>query len=249
MSALTVILGTPDSGLRDYGERLANSANGVCLSDLKLCLASNVAELLQMIELAQEPIERALLAALSAHVPQAKHDAYAYLAERSGWTIATLLWAIVQGLAGKPLVIVDELAGFRIHEAERWFAMQPQALFVHALTPRADFERASLRRYNTRLFVPPDYRDHHIAHPSPLLKPMLAWYQLHSTLGRAFADRDPVRRCRVEVGPQAPATVEALDVLARRQAQAEFWRWPSGGRASAETPTIDELQAWLQAAR
>lgn len=249
MSAVTVILGTPDSGLRDYGERLADRASGVCLSDLKLCLAKNVAELLQMIELAQEPIERSLLAALSAHVPQARRDALSYLAERSDWNIATLLWAIVQGIAGRPLVIVDELAGFRIVDAERWFAMQPQALFVHALTPRDDFERASRRRYDTRLFVPPDYRDHNIANPSPVLKPVLAWYQLHSTLGRALADRDSLRRCRVEIGPQAPGTIEALEVLAQRQSQAEFWRWPFGGRASAETPTIDEFEAWLQASR
>jgi hypothetical protein len=249
MSALTVILGTPDSGLRDYGERLASSANGVCLSDLKLCLAANVAELLQMIELAQEPIERSLLAALETHVPQAKRHAYAYLAERGDWSIATLLWAIVHSLAGRPLVIVDELAGFRIVDAERWFVMQPQALFVHALTPRADFERASLRRYHTRLFVPPDYRDHNIANPSPVLKPVLAWYQLHSTLGRALAERDSLRRCRVEIGPQAPDTIEALDDLADRQGQSEFWRWPFGGRASAETPTIDEFEAWLQTSR
>ncbi|WP_341920986.1 hypothetical protein [Hydrocarboniphaga effusa] len=249
MSASTVILGTPDSGLREYGERLAKSANGVCLSDLKLCLAANVAELLQMIELAQEPIERSLLAALATHVPQAKRDAYAYLAERGDWTIATLLWAIVQGLAGRPLVIVDELAGFRIGETERWFSMQPQALFVHALTPRADFERASLRRYDTRLFVPPDYRDHNIAHPSPVLKPVLAWYQLHSTLARALADCDAVRRCRIEVGAEAPASLAALDTLASRQSGAAFWSWPFGRNGSAGTPTPDELERWLESHR
>ena len=250
MSPLTVVLGTPDSGLRAYGERLASSANGLCLSDLKLCVAANVGELLEMIEVAQEPMARSLFAALSAHVPQARRDAQAYLAERSDWSIATLLWALVQGLEkgleGKPLVIVDELAGFRIAEAERWFSMQPQALFVHALTPRADFERASLRRYNGRLFIPPDYRDHNIVHPAPLLKPVLAWYQLQSTLGRAFSDRQALRRCRIDVRPEAPVSLAALDELARQQSAADFWRWPFGRNGSADTPTPDELGRWLE---
>lgn len=247
MTALTVILGTPDSGLRDYGEQLAKNAGGVCLSDLKLCVAANVGELLQMIELAQEPIARSLLAALSAHVPQARRDAMAYLIERSDWNIATLLWALVQGLAGKPLVIVDELAGFRIVDAERWFSMQPQALFVHALTARAEFERASLRRYHSRLFIPPDYRDHNIVNPSPVLKPVLAWYQLHSTLGRAFSDRDMLRRCRIEIGgPQTPMTLEALATLASRQSGADSWHWPFGRDGSADALTPEALERWLQ---
>ncbi len=244
--ALTLILGTPDSGLRAWGETLAASVGGLCLCDLKLAMATTVGELLHMAQLAQDPIDESLLAALRAHLPEA-HDAPAFLRERSDWPTAALLSQLLRGIAPRPVVIVDEMAGFRIHELERWFAMQPQALFVHAVTPLADFERASRQRYDGRLFIPSDYRDHHIGNATPVFKPMLAWYQVQATLARSLAEHGELNRVRVQTGDaNAPRTIDALQRLAGAQSTPASWQWTHSVAGRADMPGVAALTELLQ---
>jgi hypothetical protein len=238
---LTVILGTPHSGLESLGQQLARDAGGICLSQLRLTIADTIGERVQMAAVAQEPLDRHWQDALSTYLPEARTHIESYLDAHQHDPVVDVLNALRNAIAPKPLIIVDDHAGFRIHEVERWFAMAPDALLVHATTPLETFVAASTAHYRRHLFVPPDYRDHNATNAIPQLRPSLAWYQVQTTLGLAFSTHEPIRRCRRVLPASVQLTLSGLSSSAMTTASGPF-DWPYLSEGSARQPSLMELQ-------
>lgn len=241
---LTVIVGTPDSGLESWGQQLADDAGGICLSHLRLTIADTLGERRQMSDVAQEPLDRSWRAALATYLPEAAADLEAFLEIHQRDSVGDVLGQLRQAIAPRPLVIVDDHAGFRIHEIERWFALAPDALFVHAVTPLQPFVAVSIARCRSHLFVPPDYRDHNAGNAIPQLNPSLAWYQVHTTLGLAFSTDEPIRRCRLRLPQAARCTLKDLSEAAATGPDSQL-QWPYRSQGSASAPALQELEQYF----
>ncbi|MDB5969778.1 MAG: hypothetical protein JWQ90_2228 [Hydrocarboniphaga sp.] len=245
-TSVVVLLGTPHSGIEAQAQRLAQSGNGVdrgvYLGDLQLSLVDRVKQLPELYALAQTPQHEPLFAALSRYLPAAAENPAAFLALHANWSIAELLEALL-GAIDTPLVTMTDLsAGFRIHQIERWFARLPRAVYVHVTTPLAPFVEAATAHYKGRLFTPPDYRDHNVFNAAPVLKPELAWYQIHAALARAFSDARDLSRIRVDIAELAGLDADAL--LARATTTSERFNWPYARQElRAMAPTLPQLEA------
>lgn len=244
MSAATkivMLLGTPHSGIEAQAQRLAQSGNGLYLGDLQLSLVDNVRQLLELYALAQTPQHEPLFAVLRRYLPAAAQDPSAFLAAHADWNMARLLDALLGAIDAPLLVMTDLSAGFRIHQIERWFARLPQAVYVHVTTPVAPFVEAATAHYRGKLFTPPDYRDHSVFNAAPLLKPELAWYQVHAALARAFSDASGIQRYRADIDQLAKLDAHQLLQAAADGSPPD---WPyARHELRAMAPTLPQLAA------
>lgn len=237
-----LLFGTPYSGIESQAQRLAQSGGGVHLGDLQLSLVERLGQLREVYALAQTPQHEPLFAALRRHLPAAAADPDAFLAAHAHWSVGELLTALLAAIDAPLVTLSDVSAGFRIHQVERWFARLPQAGFVHVTTPLAAFVAAASAYYDGKLYVPPDYRDHCVVHPTPPLKPQLAWYQVQATLARAYSDARGVRRRRIDI--DALAGLDAAQLMASTRETPLDWPY-AHAQPTAMAPSLPQLIASL----
>lgn len=205
---VTVLLGAPLANLDRYAEGLAASSGGIYLGDLNLAYGDTVDELLQVYELSQITLHPALFDALTRHAGHA--DPRGFLEANRHWSLGELLRYLMAQAAARHVVFSDAAAGFRVVMLDRWLDALPGGTFVHATTALAAFTEDARRRYDGRLFIPPDYLDHSDLQPAPRFAPEIAWFQMHLTLLRVLGERADRKSCRIALDRDPPASLAAI---------------------------------------
>lgn len=219
------VLATPNGHSARIAAMLGQHPEAFFVPELNLVLADHVGELLQLFRMAEASgLEDGLLrtvAELFLHEGQTEagiKDAWRWLERRVEWPTADLLCEIARSVAPRQLVVPETHAPLRADLMERLESQFPDAHWLHLTRHPRPFGHISVEHYQSRVFVPPDYLDHHDKLVEPLLDPQLAWYRLHMTIDRSSAAR--------VAGPGSVMSARAESILSAPESElSRLARW------------------------
>lgn len=210
-----LVFGAPFCGTSLLAQMLGSHPDLAAMPELRLGLADEVDELLEIFAISQAPIGDGLRRAVAEHLTGGQHArgiaaADAWLEAQRGRTTAALLTDLAAAVAPRRLVIPDSEAALRPHELLRWQRLAPTATLVHSLRHPQLHGRVWSRWLSSQLFVPADYRDHAVSPAPAVVEPQIPWLRCNRNLERWWA-LQPHVRLRMETLEAAPqATLAAL---------------------------------------
>lgn len=189
MSGVILLAGAPFSGSSLLAQMLGSHPQCAAAPELKLGLADTVGELLTLAELSEVPLLDGLLRFVAEHHGGGQHragiaKAKAWLEEVTDATTTELLTELKNGVAPRALVIPDGEAALRPDELLRWQQLDPDLRVVQCLRHPLTHGAVWAPWLQGQLYVPPDFRDHHVSPAAALIEPQIPWLRCNRNLQR-----------------------------------------------------------------
>jgi hypothetical protein len=200
VAAPVFVLAAPMSGADVLTAMLGCHPQFCALPQTHLFMAEGVEDLLEIFRIGQGDHADGLLRALAQLLHDQQTDAAVteakdWLAAHKHQTVDAVLAQLAACAAPRRLVLVETASTLRPAELERMRRHHPQAQYLHLLRHPWSQGVILANRWNDRLFVPVDYKDHYFS--PPLLDPQIPWFRANRNLLEHIAQLAPRQALRM----------------------------------------------------
>lgn len=184
-----IILAPPGGKAALLSAMLGQHPDAYDAAEMSLFMSPRLDDTLAMFALADHALGQGLLRTIAHYYCGGQTDhgittARAWLQRRADWKGAQLIDFLASTVAPSQLVFADTGVAWRPGYLDRLLDDLPDARLLHLLSHPRAYCRDYAADLATRLFVPPEFKDHGVR--PIVIDPQLAWVRVHGGVQRAY---------------------------------------------------------------